>query len=108
MAGNAISVKLYQQKALTDTATYGAPITGQQLSISDGSSTVQLAETANGIYTYSNTAFLTAGKTYTLNIYLPGQRGYCKNNYAGQTCKLCYAVYNGKCYGYFIRAKRGR
>jgi len=66
MAGNAISVKLYQQKALTDTTTYGAPITGQQLSISDGSSTVQLAETAKGTYTYSSTVFLTAGKTYTL------------------------------------------
>ncbi|WP_295794794.1 DUF4249 family protein [Mucilaginibacter sp.] len=66
MGGNAISVKLYQQKALTDTATYGAPITGQQLSVSDGNNTVQLVETAKGIYTYSDIAFLTAGKTYTL------------------------------------------
>lgn len=65
-AGHPIKVKLYQQKSLTDTAKYGAAITGQQLSISDGSRRIQLAESAKGIYTYSDSSFLAAGKTYTL------------------------------------------
>ena len=65
-AGHPIKVKLYQQKSLTDTAKYGAAITGQQLLISDGSQKIQLAELAKGIYTYSDSSFLVAGKTYTL------------------------------------------
>jgi hypothetical protein len=66
VAGNALSVKLYQQKSLTDTATYGAAITGLQLAVSDGSKTVQLTEGSKGTYIYSDTTFLSAGKTYTL------------------------------------------
>ncbi|NCD69929.1 DUF4249 family protein [Mucilaginibacter agri] len=63
--GQPISVKVYQQKALDDTATYGAVITGLSLKLSDGSQTVTLTESAKGTYTYSD-AFLTTGKTYTL------------------------------------------
>jgi hypothetical protein len=66
LPGHPLSVKLYQQKSLTDTAKYGAAITGLQLTIFDGSNTVQLTESAKGTYTYSDTAFLTTGKTYTL------------------------------------------
>src|ERR1700761_5717578 len=65
--GNAITVKLYAQKSLTDTAQYGAPITGQKLSVSDGTTTVQLTETARGVYTYADTSFLVSGKTYSLS-----------------------------------------
>lgn len=64
--GQPISVKVYQQKALTDTANYGSLISGLKLNLSDGSKTVQLAETATGTYTYADLSFLTAGKTYTL------------------------------------------
>jgi hypothetical protein len=66
MAGHPLSVKLYYQKSLTDTAKYGSPITGQELYVSDGSTTIKLTETARGTYLYSDTAFLTAGKTYAL------------------------------------------
>ncbi len=65
-AGHPIKVKLYQQKSLTDTAKYGAAITGQQLLISDGSQQVQLTELVKGTYTYSDSSFLVAGRTYTL------------------------------------------
>jgi hypothetical protein len=65
--GQLITVKLYKQKDLTDTAKYGAAITGQQLSISDGSTTVKLTESAKGTYTYSDLSYLAAGKTYTLS-----------------------------------------
>ncbi|EHQ30483.1 DUF4249 family protein [Mucilaginibacter paludis] len=64
--GQPISVKIYQQKGLADTANYGSPITGLKLNISDGSKTIQLTETATGTYTYSDLSFLTTGKTYTL------------------------------------------
>lgn len=71
--GQAITVKLYQQKSLTDTAKYGSPIIGQQLSISDGSNTISLSETAKGVYTYADTTFLAAGKTYTLSFQYLGK-----------------------------------
>ncbi|MES2275733.1 MAG: DUF4249 family protein [Bacteroidota bacterium] len=67
LPGHAVSIGVYQQKGLADTATYGAAITGLQLSLSNGSQTVNLTETTAGNYTYSNTAFLLSGKTYTLN-----------------------------------------
>jgi hypothetical protein len=66
VAGHVLSVKLYQQKSLTDTAKYGIPITGQQLTVSDGSNSVQLTESAKGTYIYSDTTFLSTGKTYAL------------------------------------------
>jgi len=65
-AGHPIKVKLYQQKSLTDTAKYGAAITGQQLLISDGSHQIQLTESVKGTYTYTDSSFLVAGRTYTL------------------------------------------
>jgi hypothetical protein len=64
--GQTLTVKLYQQKNLTDTATYGAALTGLSVSVSDGSKTVQLTEGTKGTYTYADLTFLSAGKTYTL------------------------------------------
>ena len=66
MPGQPISVKVYQQKSITDTSTYGAVISGLKLNISDGTKTVSLSETTSGNYTYSDNSFLIAGKTYTL------------------------------------------
>ncbi|WP_295676129.1 DUF4249 family protein [uncultured Mucilaginibacter sp.] len=66
MPGQALSIKLYQQKSLTDTAKYGAAISGMQVYVSDGSTKVQLSESPKGTYTYSDQGFLAEGKTYTL------------------------------------------
>src|ERR1700744_1281367 len=67
MPDSAITVRLYAQKSLTDTAKYGAAITGLTLKVSDGANTVTLTETTKGVYTYANTAFVTQGKSYTLS-----------------------------------------
>jgi len=64
--GSPITVKLYQQKALSDTALYGPPITGQQVYISDGSTKILLTESPAGTYTSNNNSFLVTGNTYTL------------------------------------------
>jgi hypothetical protein len=73
MPGHVISIKLYQQKTLTDTAIFGSAITGQKLSVFDGSTTIQLTESAKGTYTNSDSTFLVTGKTYTLTFtYLSG------------------------------------
>ncbi len=64
--GQALSIKVYQQKALTDTATYGPTLTGLNISVSDGSQTVKLTESASGTYTYADKSFITSGKTYTM------------------------------------------
>jgi hypothetical protein len=66
LPGQALTVKLYMQKVLTDTAKYGQPITGLQVHVSDGSKTVTLTETSAGVYTDSDPTFLVAGKTYSL------------------------------------------
>ncbi|MEO7213501.1 DUF4249 family protein [Mucilaginibacter sp.] len=66
LMGHPVKVNLYEQKAFSDTAAYGARIGGLQLVLSDGTQTVQLAETTTGIYTYADSTFLQAGKTYTL------------------------------------------
>jgi hypothetical protein len=65
--GTAVQVKVYYQKYLEDTISYGFPITGLKLKISDGSSTVQLTESKEGTYVYTDTTFIRAKKTYTLN-----------------------------------------
>ena len=67
MPGTALTVKLYAQKSLTDTAGYGPALTGLKLSVSNGGNTATLTETAAGVYTYADTSFLAAGKTYTLS-----------------------------------------
>ncbi|WP_121808833.1 DUF4249 family protein [Mucilaginibacter kameinonensis] len=66
VAGQPLSLKVYQQKDLTDTATYGSAITGLTINVSNGAQTVKLTEGANGTYTYSDTTFIAANKTYTM------------------------------------------
>jgi hypothetical protein len=66
VAGQPLSLKVYQQKALTDTATYGAALTGLSINVSNGAQTVKLTESASGTYTYSDATFIAAGKTYTM------------------------------------------
>jgi hypothetical protein len=65
--GTKTQVKVYYQKYLDDTITYGYPVTGLKLNISDGATTVQLSETAPGTYLWSDTTFIKENKTYTLN-----------------------------------------
>jgi hypothetical protein len=65
--GQPIAVKVYQQKALADTAVFGIPISGLQVYLSDGTQKVQLTESATkGTYTYADNSILATGKTYTL------------------------------------------
>jgi hypothetical protein len=64
--GQAVTVKVYQQKDFDDTTSYGALIAGLQPTISDGGEKISLAETATGTYTYSDTTYLKTGKTYSL------------------------------------------
>jgi hypothetical protein len=66
LAGHPLTVKVYQQKAFSDTAAYGPLIGGLQLQLSNGEQTVSLTETNAGNYTYADSAFLQSGKTYTL------------------------------------------
>lgn len=65
--GTALTVRLYSQKSLSDTSQYGAALTGLKLSVSDGTNTINLTETAKGVYTYADTSFIATGKTYTLS-----------------------------------------
>jgi len=65
--GKAVTVRLYTQKSLSDTATYGPALTGLKPTVSDGTNTVKLTETSKGVYTYADTTFLVTGRTYTLS-----------------------------------------
>ncbi|MCD8739734.1 DUF4249 domain-containing protein [Mucilaginibacter roseus] len=66
MPGQAPSVKIYQQKAFDDTSSYGALVSGLNLTLSNGSDSVSLQETATGTYTYSDASYIQTGKTYGL------------------------------------------
>ncbi|MBE9583415.1 DUF4249 family protein [Mucilaginibacter sp. JRF] len=66
MPGQAPSVKIYQQKAFDDTASYGALVSGLKLTLSNGTDSVSLKETTTGTYTYSDAAYIQTGKTYGL------------------------------------------
>ncbi len=66
VAGEPVTVKVYRQKDLTDTSTYGEPVSGLQPTVSDGTNRVNLVESAEGVYTYADRHFVTAGKTYEL------------------------------------------
>jgi hypothetical protein len=67
LPGSKLTVRLYAQKSLTDTAKYGAPLTGLKLNVSDGTNTITLTESSKGVYTYADTTFLVSGKTYSLS-----------------------------------------
>ncbi len=70
--GTKTLVRVYYQKYLDDTITYGYPIPGLKLSISDGTNTVQLAETTPGNYSWNDTTFVKFKKTYSLNFIYQG------------------------------------
>lgn len=65
--GKTLEVKVYYQKYLEDTISYGYPITGLALKVSDGINNVSLTETKSGIYTYADTNFIKDRKTYALS-----------------------------------------
>lgn len=65
--GNALQVKVYYQKYLEDTISYGFPITGLVLKVSDGTNTVSLAETEPGVYNYADVNFIKDNKSYSLS-----------------------------------------
>ncbi|TZF81325.1 DUF4249 family protein [Pedobacter sp. BS3] len=64
--GKAVEVKVYEQKALQDTSAYGQPISGLQLTVSDGTQNYTLTETTAGVYTIDDAQFVKEGTTYTL------------------------------------------
>lgn len=64
--GKPVLVKVNMQRGLVDTASYGLPITGLNISISDGANTITLLETVNGQYSLSDKNFISTGKTYTM------------------------------------------
>ena len=65
--GKSVLVKVYYQKYLDDTISLGFPVTDLKLKISDGARTVELTETTDGNYVYSDTTFITEHKTYSLS-----------------------------------------
>ena len=65
--GTALQVKVYYQKYLEDTISYGYPITGLALKVNDGTTNISLTETKPGVYTYADVNFVKDKKTYSLN-----------------------------------------
>ncbi|MGF1925605.1 MAG: DUF4249 family protein [Bacteroidia bacterium] len=65
--GNSVEIKVYYQKYLEDTLSYGYPITGLSLRVSDGSNNVLLSETKPGVYTYADNSFVKENKRYSLS-----------------------------------------
>lgn len=65
--GSPVKMKVYYQKYLEDTISYGYPLKGLIPTISDGTRTVTLTETSDGIYEYPESSFIQDHKTYNLS-----------------------------------------
>jgi len=65
--GQALQLKVYYQKYLTDTISYGYPITGLAIRVSDGTNNFLLTESKPGVYDYSDVNFIKENKSYALN-----------------------------------------
>ncbi|MNX81687.1 hypothetical protein D3C86_1133820 [compost metagenome] len=62
-----LQVKVYYQKYLDDTISYGFPLKDLQLKVSDGTTTVSLTENAAGVYEYADAGFVKDKGTYALS-----------------------------------------
>jgi hypothetical protein len=65
--GNPLQVKVYYQKYLDDTISYGFPIEKLLLKVSDGTNVVSLTESSAGVYQYADAGFLKDKGTYSLS-----------------------------------------
>lgn len=65
--GVPVQVKVYYQKFMEDTITYGYPVTDLNLKISDGTAEVLLSETSPGMYAYADPDFVKDLQHYTLS-----------------------------------------
>jgi hypothetical protein len=66
--GVPLQVKVYYQKYLQDTISYGYPVTGLQPRVVDGNgNSVTLTETKDGVYSYSDPTFIKGAGSYALS-----------------------------------------
>jgi len=65
--GKPLQVKVYYQKYLDDTISYGFPLKGLQLKVSDGSNSVSLTESEDGVYKFADSGFVKEQGTYSLS-----------------------------------------
>jgi Domain of unknown function (DUF4249) len=65
--GQPIRIKVYYQKYLEDTLSYGYPITDLHLAISNGTNSVNLTEIDSGTYQYADHTFIKENGHYTLS-----------------------------------------
>jgi hypothetical protein len=64
--GKALKLKVYYQKYLEDTLSYGYVISGLSVKITEGTHTITLTEGKPGTYNYSDTTFIQENKKYTM------------------------------------------
>jgi hypothetical protein len=83
ISGKAVSMKIYQQKGLLDTASYGAPISGLSISFSNGTKTISLKETTTGVYTSTETDLIIPGTTCSFNFTYNGSAVAGETNVPG-------------------------
>ena len=71
--GKAVSLKVYEQKGLLDTAKYGAAISGLAITFNNGVKNITLQESSKGTYTSSETDLIIAGNTCSFNFAYNGK-----------------------------------
>ncbi|TDO22441.1 DUF4249 family protein [Pedobacter duraquae] len=59
VAGEPITMKVYLQKGILDTAAYGAPVSGLSITLSNGSKQLKLSELTKGVYTSDDLSLVT-------------------------------------------------
>lgn len=65
--GVPVEVKVYYQKFMEDTITYGYPVTDLNLKLSNGTEQVLLSETSPGVYGYADPGFVKDHQHYSLS-----------------------------------------
>jgi hypothetical protein len=71
--GKEVTLRITYQKGPTDTAAYGLPVTGLNVSFSNGSQSRTLNENKPGFYVLGDTTFVTGTGVYSMNFEFNGR-----------------------------------
>lgn len=71
--GKAVTIKVYEQKGLLDTTSYGPTVSGLVVTFNNGTKTIILNETTPGIYSSAATDLIIPGNTCSFNFNYNGK-----------------------------------
>lgn len=86
--GKEVKIRVSYQKGPTDTAAYGLPVSGLAVSVSNGTTAKVLSEKKAGIYTLSDSSFVTGSGIYSLSFDYKGKTVTAQTVMPGKPAKI--------------------